>query len=112
VESQNSNNGFTSALFGVRRTGWARLPKSLKTFTFKELGSLHGTDGLSCRRGIGRCLTHVLPRLCFQVLFTLAKENYNDSWKVAVLTVVVDFLLIMAIMFNLEYPWAVDPHNG
>ena len=46
------------------------------------------------------------------MLFTLAKEKYSDSWKVAVLTVIVDFLLIMAIMFNLEYPWAVDPHNG
>ncbi len=27
------------------------------------------------------------------------------------LTVVVDFLLILAIMLNLEYPWAVDPTN-
>ncbi|GIL79405.1 hypothetical protein Vretimale_18290 [Volvox reticuliferus] len=62
VENQNSNNGFTTALFGV--------------------------------------------------LFTLAKEKYSDSWKVAILTVIVDFLLILAIMFNLEYPWAVDPHNG
>ncbi|GLI68263.1 hypothetical protein VaNZ11_012618, partial [Volvox africanus] len=48
----------------------------------------------------------------FGVLFTLAKEKYSDSWKVAILTVIVDFLLILAIMFNLEYPWAVDPHSG
>ncbi|KXZ48338.1 hypothetical protein GPECTOR_28g744 [Gonium pectorale] len=47
----------------------------------------------------------------FGVLFTLAKEKYSDSWKIAVLTVVVDFFLILAIMLNLEYPWAVDPHN-
>eukprot|EP00198_Chlamydomonas_reinhardtii_P011170 XP_001700507.1 predicted protein [Chlamydomonas reinhardtii] len=46
-----------------------------------------------------------------QALFTLAKEKISDSWKVAVLTVVVDFLLILAIMLNLEYPWAVDPTN-
>ncbi|PNW87648.1 hypothetical protein CHLRE_02g142166v5 [Chlamydomonas reinhardtii] len=47
----------------------------------------------------------------FGALFTLAKEKISDSWKVAVLTVVVDFLLILAIMLNLEYPWAVDPTN-
>ncbi|KAG2487286.1 hypothetical protein HYH03_014127 [Edaphochlamys debaryana] len=48
----------------------------------------------------------------FGVLFTLAKEKYSDSWKIAVLTVVVDFLLILAIMLNLEYPWVVDPKNA
>lgn len=38
-----------------------------------------------------------------------AKEKFSESWKFAVITVVVDFTLILAIMMNLEYPWYTDP---
>jgi len=46
----------------------------------------------------------------FGVLYTLAKEKINDSKKVAIITLVVDFLLVAVLFFSpLHFPWAVDP---
>ncbi len=59
----------------------------------------------------GAPLAHAGLPLPAQTLFTLAKEKLNDSARMAVATVIVDFLLILAIFINLEYPWAVDPKN-
>lgn len=44
----------------------------------------------------------------FGVLYTLAKEKVSDSAKVAMLTIFVDFFLIMAVMLTTEYPWATN----
>ncbi|GAX73194.1 hypothetical protein CEUSTIGMA_g647.t1 [Chlamydomonas eustigma] len=48
----------------------------------------------------------------FGALYTLAKEKFSDSAKVAILNVVVDFALIVVIFLHLEYPWAVNPTSG
>lgn len=44
----------------------------------------------------------------FGVLFTLSKEKANDNVKVALLTILVDFFLIMAVMLTTEYPYYTD----
>lgn len=48
----------------------------------------------------------------FGALYTLAKEKFSDSAKVALLNVLVDFILIVVIFLHLEYPWAVDADSG
>ena len=48
----------------------------------------------------------------FGALYTLAKEKFSDSAKVALLNVIVDFVLIVVIFLHLEYPWAVNPDSG
>ena len=45
----------------------------------------------------------------FGALFTLAKEKINDSAKVAIFSILVDFLLITLLFLMPEYPWAADP---
>ena len=45
----------------------------------------------------------------FGTLYTLAKEKFSDSAKVAVTTVIIDFILILVIFLNLGYPWVVNP---
>lgn len=41
-------------------------------------------------------------------LYTLAKEKFSDSWKIAIANVVIDFVLIVVIFLNMEYPWVVE----
>ena len=41
-------------------------------------------------------------------LYTLAKEKFSESWKIAIANVVIDFLLIVVVFLNLEYPWVVN----
>lgn len=44
----------------------------------------------------------------YGVLYTLAKEKFSDSAKIAIANVVIDFTLIVVIFLNQEYPWVVN----
>ena len=41
-------------------------------------------------------------------LYTLAKEKFSDSWKIALTNVLIDFIFLIVIFLNLEYPWHVE----
>jgi hypothetical protein len=53
-----------------------------------------------------------LTTAVFGVLYTLAKEKISESRAVALLSVVVDFLLIGGILLLPEYPWALPAGHG
>jgi hypothetical protein len=53
-----------------------------------------------------------ITKALFGALYTLAKEKFSDSAKVALLNVFVDFVLILVIFLHLEFPWAVNPDSG
>jgi hypothetical protein len=42
----------------------------------------------------------------FGVLFTLSKEK-NDSKKMAIATILIDFFLLFVLLITPDYPWAI-----
>jgi hypothetical protein len=53
-----------------------------------------------------------LTTAVFGVLYTLAKEKISESRAVALLSLLVDFLLIGGILLLPEYPWALPAGHG
>lgn len=45
----------------------------------------------------------------FGALYTLAKEKISDSARIAMLTIGIDFILIVLLFLMPEFPWAADP---
>jgi len=44
----------------------------------------------------------------FGVLYTLAKEKINDSARIAILNILIDFILIVLLFITPHYPWAAS----